>query len=163
MIYKERACEICGLEEMREVFSWEKKCRTRFGWHLWTIRNVVCEGCGFAFVSPAPTIETLNTYYAHSYAFLAGTQINTMQRIEFLESFCLKEAKSVLEIGGNQAEKFAAKIMNCGAQYINCEINSQVNDTVKDLSSMNNSSIDIIVSYYVFEHMIALPTMISEC
>jgi SAM-dependent methyltransferase len=162
MKYKQRACENCGLNENREAFSWEKHAHTRSRWHLWQIRNVVCPGCGFAFVDPAPTVESLNLYYADSHMLVAGEQINSEQRMGFLKEVGLDNAESVVEIGGNHTDVFATDIETHGAKYLNCEINAQVDGAVKDLSSMNDCSADFIVSYYVFEHLIDLPAMIAK-
>jgi hypothetical protein len=66
MRYGGRLCEICGSAEHAEIFSWDHVAKTRIRDFKWSIRNVVCKSCGFAFVSPAPTPESLHEFYSRA-------------------------------------------------------------------------------------------------
>ena len=86
MQYADRLCEICGSADHAEVFSWTQVAKTRIRDFRWSIRNVVCQECGFAFVSPAPTQESLHEFYTSCFALFDGSEVGIPDRLSFLKS-----------------------------------------------------------------------------
>src|SRR3954463_14644308 len=105
MRYSERACEICGAADHAEIFSWSQVAKTRARDFTWSVRNVVCRTCGFAFVSPAPTQDSLHEFYASCYAWLDGSEVGIPVRLSFLKSLRPRFG-AVVEVGGNRSDEF---------------------------------------------------------
>ena len=47
--------------------------------------------------------------------------------------------------------------------YLNCEIAGDAAGDVQSLTSLKDGSADLIVTYYVFEHVVGLPDMLAQC
>jgi SAM-dependent methyltransferase len=162
MRYADRACEICGSADHAEIFSWDRVAKTRLRDFKWSIRNVVCRNCGFAFVSPAPTQESLHEFYMSCFALFDGSEVGIPARLSFLKSLRPRFG-SVVEIGGNRSEEFSASLRSFTDGYLNCEIAGDAAGDVQSLNSLADCSANLVVSYYVFEHVVGLPDMLAEC
>lgn len=161
MQYAGRLCEICGSADHAEIFSWSHAAKTRIRDFKWLIRNVVCQKCGFAFVSPAPTQASLHDFYTSCFALFDGSEVGIADRLSFLKSLRPRFG-AVVEVGGNRSDEFAASLRSFTDSYLNCEIAGDAAGDVQSLSSLKGGSADLIVTYYVFEHVVGLPEMLAD-
>ena len=162
--YTERNCAACGGTDHREVFSWSTSVRGRTRDYVWHIRNVVCTSCGFSFVTPAPTVASLDGYYADSFALHEGASVGSRQRLAFLaEIQAPLDGGSVVEIGGNRRGEFWDALRPKVASYVNCEPNIEAKAGSSGLAGVVTASADLALAYYVFEHVADLAGMLREC
>jgi SAM-dependent methyltransferase len=162
--YRVRACDVCGSNDLEEIDTSQTKARTRSGICIWRIRNVVCRRCGFAFVSPAPTEQSLNAYYVDSFPFWRGeaAEFSIDARIAVLRSHLgNRQPGAFVEIGPNAWEGFREALLPFIGRYIGVEPNSSV-DAFNSTFDLAPESVDVVAAYWVLEHVADPGALFSE-
>ena len=154
--YVERNCDCCGGERLDEILKYDTKARTRSRTYLWKVRNVVCRDCGFAFVSPVPTEESLSEYYADCYSFWRGEAIefSVENRLALLRRNIVPGSRPLfVEIGSNATEPFQQALSEYVGEYRCAELNNDCVSDFESLQSLAPASVDILSAYFVLEHV----------
>lgn len=155
MKYSTRVCDVCGSTELETINSYQTDARTRTGIYNWHISNVVCQRCGFAFVSPRPSERSLNSYYADSFPFWQGdtVEFSIEKRIEAIGRLLSgKKSELLIEIGPNAWQGFGEAVKRRVGQYIAVDPNAAV-DAIKSTTMLRPATADVVVAYWVFEHV----------
>lgn len=154
--YAGRTCDCCGGARLEEILAYETKARTRSRTYLWKVRNVVCQTCGFAFVSPVPTEESLAEYYADCYSFWRGEAIefSVENRLSLLRRNIEPGSRPLfVEIGSNATEPFRQALAEYVGEYRCAELNNDCASDFESLQSLQPGSVDILSAYFVLEHV----------
>lgn len=154
--YVERNCDCCGGVRLDEILAYDTKARTRSRTYLWKVRNVVCRDCGFAFVSPVPTEESLSEYYADCYSFWRGEAIefSVENRLALLRRNIVPGSRPLfVEIGSNATEPFQQALSEYVGEYRCAELNNDCASDFESLQSLQPASVDILSAYFVLEHV----------
>lgn len=164
--YEKRKCDCCDSNDLEEVWQYEQACKTRNRSYNWNVRNVICRNCGFAFVSPAPTDESLEEYYGDSFSIFFGQKIDYSieKRLNIIQR-CQRNigATSYLEIGSNNSPEFLSRLSAVFDKVETVELNDDCSSTYKKLYDVPNNSINIIASYFVLEHIPRPKEFLSKC
>ncbi len=151
-----RECDCCGSSDLEEIWSYAQKCKTRNKTFLWKVTNVACRNCGFAFVSPSPTIDSLKEYYEDSFSLFSSKTVDYSieNRINIIKKYRAEtRAKSYLEIGSNNCPEFISKVSTLFDRVETIEINNTCNSNYQSLNEVPHESIDIVTAYFVLEHI----------
>ncbi len=154
--YVERNCDCCGGVRLDEILKYDTKARTRSRTYLWKVRNVVCQTCGFAFVSPVPTEGSLSEYYADCYSFWRGEAIefSVENRLALLRRNIRPGSRPLfVEIGSNATEPFQQALSEYVGEYRCAELNNDCDSDFESLQSLAPASVDILSAYFVLEHV----------
>ena len=163
--YQRRPCDCCGSDRLEEVWSYDTRSRTKSDTYLWSVRNVICRDCGFAFVSPCPTENSLTDYYADSYRYWTGQSLDFCidKRVTLLLKHVPNPVPNFVEVGGNVSERFASAISPLVQEYTNVEINSSCDSDLRSLRSLPRESADVIGAYFVLEHLARPTNFLQSC
>jgi SAM-dependent methyltransferase len=154
--YNDRNCDLCAGSDLHEVIAYTTKARTRSDTFLWQVRNVVCRSCGFAFVSPAPTEQSLAEYYADSFPLASGgiIEFQPEKRINLLCRHIQLDSRPLfVELGGNASDAFERALHGLVGGYCGIELNKVCSRDFESLRSLRPDSVDILSAYFVFEHL----------
>jgi SAM-dependent methyltransferase len=164
--YRERKCDCCNSNDLEEIWQYEHVCNTRSDSYNWNVRNVICRKCGFSFVSPVPSDESLEEYYGDSFSIFSDQQIDYSieKRLNVIQR-CQNNiaATSYLEIGSNNSPEFLSKLSVIFSQIETVELNDDCSSTYSNLIDVPNEHIDIIASYFVLEHIANPKEFLSKC
>ena len=155
--YAKRDCDICGSGSHTEIVAYAAKARTHGGVYKWQVRDVVCRQCGFAFVSPAPTEQSLTDYYTDSFAFWRGEKVefSIEHRLKFLRRHLDDFPKGTfVEIGPNATQGFEAALTSLTKKYVAVEPNADYRSERQALGSLLPGTVDVIAAYFVLEHVL---------
>ena len=164
--YRKRKCDCCDADDLEEMWQYEHACKTRNNTYNWNVRNVICRNCGFAFVSPAPTDESLDEYYGDSFSIFSGQKIDYSieKRLNVIRR-CQSTigATSYLEIGSNNSPEFLSRLSTVFDKIETAELNDECSSTYKKFNDLPSECIDIIASYFVLEHVPKPKEFLSKC
>lgn len=159
-----RNCECCNGNSFETLWINNFVTQTRnHSWHF-PITDVVCKSCGFVFVSPSPTKNSLKNYYENSYIPFSRQVLDydIEKRVKFIKHH-LTSGRLCLEIGGNNDSLFKEKLIKVFSKIIEVELNDSVESDFKSLNHFPKNSADIIVHYFVLEHIAKVREFLSEC
>lgn len=162
--YEPRTCEQCGSERHEELWRYTHEAKTRHQVYLFEVRNVICSGCGFVFVTPVPTADSLAPYYADAFSALPGQRpdYDLTARLDVLDSVTRGRARLV-EIGANQPTEFHERARRMFADVTTVEINDSVNSDARSLGGLADGICDVVAHYFVLEHVTQVRGFIMEC
>lgn len=166
MEYQARNCDCCDSQELEQVWNYDRTCKTRNNSFQWTVNNVICQACGFAFVSPVPTDESLALYYGDSFSIYAGQEIDYSidKRLNVIK-FCQAkiQATRYLETGSNNSPEFIDKLSSVITHIETVELNEDCSSTYNTLADVPQNSQEIIASYFVLEHIPNPKSFLETC
>jgi SAM-dependent methyltransferase len=154
--YRKRICDICANSEFEEISQYKFNDKTRNNVFQWHVRNVVCLNCGFAFVSPAPTDESLQEYYGDSFSIYPNMVLDYSieNRLHIITKYLKRgSGNSYVEIGSNTCPEFQSKLSKYVEEVTNVELNESCDSNYVLLSELPSEAGDIIASYFVLEHI----------
>jgi len=154
--YEGRACDICGSSDFEVLYEYEKTAITKSDSFLWRVRNVICKHCGFVFVSPSPIERDLALYYRNSFEKWEGQKLDYSieKRISTINKLVNSPAnKALVEFGGNNDTEFRKRLISIFREYKNIEINESCVANSDTIDSLVPSSVDVVCSYFVLEHI----------
>ena len=164
--YIDRDCDCCGSDNLQPVWQYEKISKTRNEQFFWQVNNVVCKQCGFAFVSPVPTQQSLADYYGDSFSMYPVQDIDYSieNRLAIIRDCqAVSSAQSFLEIGSNNSSEFKQRVSALFARSETVEINDDCQSTYNDLQGVAAQSQDIVASYFVLEHIPDPANFLQQC
>lgn len=158
-----RACDVCGSDDLSEMWTNRYAARTRSGRTAFENRNVVCRRCGFAFVSPAPPQADLDRYYADSLAHFAGQppSSDVAKRVELVRRH-VPAGLDGIEIGGNQLVH-DDRLKGHFRSFASVEPNAEVGATYRTIDAVPDRSADALMHYYVLEHATDPAAFLRRC
>lgn len=154
--YVDRNCDACGGDRLEKILTYSTKARTRSDTYLWEISNVVCRDCGFAFVSPVPTQESLSEYYTDCFPLWRGEtlEFSIENRLALLRRHIRPGTRPLfVEIGSNATEPFQRALSEFVSDYRSVELNDDCASDFESLQSLPPGSVDILSAYFVLEHV----------
>lgn len=166
---RERLCEACGPSPLRPVCAWTHIAATRSQRWRFESRTVLCENCGFAFLSPCYSPEDLGRYYADSYARFSGQSLDfsPAKRLEFIRQVLSRlgreTVQGVIELGGNAATSFQEELRARYGSVAAYEPNAECGSDFNDLGQVPAESYELLVHYFILEHVAAVRPFLAEC
>jgi len=157
-----RSCPLCGETQVRDVWSYQHTEPTRQHRFLWSVRNVICERCGFSFVAPSPSAEQLADYYADAFPLMGEGYFSVEARMECLRRHSLGR-KSFVEIGSNTTGVFYSQLQAFFKEVTSVEINDACSCDAKSTAEIPDNSADVVAAYFVLEHVPQPGHFLSEC
>ena len=151
-----RVCDLCGGNDVEEIWSYQIKQKTKNSISLWNVRNVICRFCGFGFVSPCPTQESLGEHYRDSFELSNSLKpdYSIEKRIHLIKKYAGTSGQSsYLEVGSNNCPKFTDSLKRIVRNISTLEINESCESSYNDVKNIPEKSADIIAAYFVFEHV----------
>ena len=77
MFLIKRACDLCNENNHEKIYSYSKKLNINNDNFTWKVNNVVCNNCGFAFVSPVPNQDIFTQYFQNKVSIYNGGALKT--------------------------------------------------------------------------------------
>jgi len=151
-----RRCDLCEKDDLEELYSYQIQQKTKNNISLWNVRNVICRYCGFAFVSPSPSEESLEEHYADSYELSSNLipDYSVEKRICLIKNFLRQDSHSTyFEIGSNNCKAFKIELEKIFSNLASLEINKSCDSSFKDIKKIPELSADILAAYFVLEHV----------
>ncbi len=162
--YRDRSCDCCGSVDLEKVWDYTYNARTKNETYLWQVTNVICQHCGFAFVSPVPKQESLADYYANSFVSQqAEFYYSISKRVQLIRKYTpLRRRSLFVEVGSNNDTKFQEELTKV-VEYHNVEINKSAEADSRSLTEILPNSVDIAALYFVLEHIPDLKNFLVQC
>lgn len=164
--YTNRDCDCCGSSKLETIWEYQYKSKTRNNLFLWSVNNVVCQNCGFAFVSPVPTDESIEAYYKDAFRIASDQQIDysIAKRLKIIKKHQNRlDGKSYLEVGSNNCPEFIEAVSAIFDSVETVELNRDCDSSYRHTDEIPNGSIDMITSYFVLEHVPKPKAFLSSC
>jgi len=161
--YVPRVCEVCGNNDLEELYCFDYTASTTGPSWLFRVRDVICRNCGFVFVAPAPDTKQLVAYYEKSYAKFKGQQLdyNVNKRIEvILKWFRKVGSSSFYEIGAHMKTDFHSQLAETFSEVYTTDPNQEFHD---GNVVTNTRLVDVIGHYFVLEHVPNVLDFLSDC
>lgn len=155
-----RNCEACGPDAvLRNLSELAHEARTRR--FRWAFQNnlVICEGCGFVFVSPCYPQSEILEYYADSFARPEAQSLDFSPavRMAFIDGVISETGcgifDAVVEIGGNTNSPFQSLLEERFRAVSSCEPNTDCEGGGADTERWPSGSFDLLLNYFVLEHV----------
>lgn len=161
----ERPCAACGSHNHELLWLNHFTVKTRHEAWQFEMQNVICQDCGFAFVSPTPLPEDLQAYYQDSFPYLTDQAIDydINKRLHFIQKHLQPGFTNYLEIGANAETAFHQQLRHIFASVSTVEPNQNVASNHRSLQSIPDASADIVTSYFVLEHIPQVQDFFENC
>ncbi len=162
---KKRTCDCCGSRDLEEIWSYSMKTKTKNDISQWNVRNVICRKCGFVFVSPCPTQQSLNSHYMDSFEHSANQNpdFSLQNRLGIIRRLCRPGRKSsYIEIGSNKCPDFISSLSKLVGSISTVEINQSCTSSYDRIDGIRKT-FDIVAAYFVLEHIPNPEEFLSSC
>jgi SAM-dependent methyltransferase len=158
----DRSCAICGSDEQELLWHYLYVRKTRTQTYHWESNIQVCT-CGFCFVSPAPSQDELEKYYADSYTSysLQPAGFSIEKRVSLLLEH--SNSGTYVEIGSNNNRAFVQELKKHFSTLIFVEPNRSAPAQYHEISSVPSDTADFITAYGVLEHVVDLEAFLFHC
>lgn len=162
--FEQRNCECCGSNDFEDLWKNEQIVKTKnYFWHF-KMNNVICNNCGFVFISPVPIANDLTEYYTDCYSYYS---LNTISySIENRISFIKRNITSnncFVEIGCNQETLFHEQLKKIFSKIITVELNNEVVSDYNSVNDLKNIKANMVALYFVLEHVPKIDEFLSKC
>lgn len=159
-----RACECCGDADLELVWQSSAIVTRANGEWLFPVNTVVCRNCGFCFSSPAPTKDSLESYYANGYSGFKGIGLpySIDARVAILKKYAVPDGVFV-EVGGDEPGEFHKACSTLFQTQIAIDVSSDISSEIRSLKHLNEGTIDVIAHYDVLEHIANVRDFLSDC
>jgi len=158
--YQNRNCDNCGNDALNSLWHYEREVTARTQkWHF-SVNNCICPDCGFVFVSPAPTDESLAAYYADSTTYFR-IDYDISKRVNVIE----KHAKggTYLELGAKEKSEFHERLGGIFDRVITQELGTASSADLNSTDSIEPETVDMVAHYFVLEHVPAVRSFLADC
>jgi SAM-dependent methyltransferase len=163
--YSERPCDVCGGRDLHEIFHYTTRAKTRSEVFEWHVRNVVCRACGFSFVSPVPTQQSLASYYSDVYEHWQGgvIEFSIASRVRLVNRYLPSGQRPLfVEIGPNATVDFRDAVAHL-VDYRSTELNEACQGDFPSLESIPAGTVDVLAAYFVLEHIPTPVAFLTSC
>lgn len=167
--YEDRICDCCGGDILLKLWEYYYSSNTIHNIFNWHVKNVVCQNCGFVFVSPVPSEKSLIEYYSDSYAHVSGSKpdYSVENRMFIINKYRNKNgAKSYIEIGSNNCPQLISELTKVFESVDTVEVNQNCRSTyasVDSLYDIKNKEQNLIALYFVLEHVANPYNFLKSC
>lgn len=166
MFLIKRACDLCNENNHEKIYSYSKKLNINNDNFTWKVNNVVCNNCGFAFVSPVPNQDIFTQYFQNKVSIYNGSKIDysipkRMALINKYRNIC--GGNSFVEIGSNNCPQFLSEISQVFQNIVTVEANENCKSTYKNIDDLPKNSAHIIVSYLVIDNFVNPLSFLTRC
>ena len=146
-------CNCCGSTSLDELGMRLETLSSTKNLFTFRFKDTVCLSCGFVFSKERQNEDDISLYYTdyHPEASQASAQEHNI-RYSVIEKY-LHLSKNVCEIGGGVNSSFTKYLKGLGIKINNIEIS----DAWPDVNSA-----DLIISYYLLEHINQLDVFLSK-
>ena len=69
IVLEDRACENCSGDKLESLWAYERIAKSRTKKWNFSVNNCICKTCGFVFLSPVYTENSLSEYYADAMTY----------------------------------------------------------------------------------------------
>ena len=124
----ERNCDLCQGQVLDPIYVYQHSEIIAGKAFQWTVRNVVCAGCGFAFVSPVPSQEFMDKYFQNKVSISSDMKVDYSipKRLELIGKYIEPcDDKTFVEIGSNNCPDFQRWVNSSFGRYVTVELNNQ--------------------------------------
>lgn len=159
--YIERNCPICNSAEYEHIKTISGKRQGIRYEHQLEAHVSVCKDCGFIYTNPAVPQEELTGYYSDMLSvYESESSYNIDNRLALIKKY--ERQGIIAEIGANEQGVFKEKLETLFEKYISVDININCDNSLNDINDLNRG-IDMLVGYYVLEHIRDLRDFVSNC
>lgn len=157
----ERHCPICESSDYEQICSFSGQKIGIKNVHNVVVSDVICKRCGFVYTSPSLTQDEWNIYYNDMYpGFRSNEDYSVEKRIGLIRKYLNKE-DCIVEIGGNEQGEFTTQLRAMALKYISFDVNENCGNDIKSLDQA--TKVNIVVSYYAFEHIVEINEIVEKC
>lgn len=155
--YHQRNCSVCDGGNTEGLWSYDHLTRTRNYYWKFTVNNVICEDCGFVFVSPVPDSDELGRYYQDSIVSYPDQELDydIDRRLDLIYRH-KNELSVFMELGSNQKTRFSQEIEKIFSKVVTVEPNIECASDYSTMADIPSNSIHMLASYFVLEHLPSL-------
>lgn len=156
-----RDCPLCGAPDSEFLYDIvQRTVGLKFD-HFLQDKISICRRCGFLFASPSIQQNDWNAYYNDSLPFFNPEEDYSVEkRVHFLLEYWGEKKGIVAELGGNTQGRFREALENIFDGYYSFDVNSNCENTSSAIEFI--PVVDVLVSYYVFEHLVDLNELLQE-
>ena len=156
-----RNCENCGSSDVE--FLWQQSLEKKSKNHNWRFnaRNVICRSCGFVYLSPRYTEDSLQKYYGDCGEY-SRIDYNIKARIEVLRKQARPQG-TYLELGAKQKTAFHDGLADLFGTILTQDIGTAEACDVADTTKIEAGTVDVLSHYYVLEHVPAVRRFLETC
>jgi hypothetical protein len=162
----ERSCDLCQGSVLEPVFCYEH-CAEIAGERLsWTVKNVVCSNCGFAFVSPVPPQTVIDSWFRNKVSTFGGSIVDysISKRLALIRKYqTVCNGDTFVEIGSNDSPMFQAEIERNFKKSETVELNLNCKSTYNHIDQLPVNHADIIAAYFVVDNHINPHAFLERC
>ncbi|MGD1151779.1 MAG: methyltransferase domain-containing protein [Syntrophales bacterium] len=163
--YQNRSCDCClEASNTEELWKFKYAACGRSDRYQFDVRNVICCDCGFVFVSPAPTSESLAQYYSDTFPLWENLKLdfNVGTRLEFIRKHTRGNGL-IVEIGCSKIGEFQKRLSDVFSQVITMDVNQNVNSDYHSAVELPKGKADMVVHYFVMEHITHVRQFLGNC
>jgi len=159
-----RNCDVCDSSEVLELWKYQYIAKTRSDQFIFKVRHVICQKCGFAFVTPVPKQSSLNAYYVDALSKYSGQPPTSSvdRRLNVLRKYAGNNDR-LLEIGSNQLIFAHEQLREIFSLVQAVEPNLEVTSGYNYIEEVPDQSFEMIAHYYVLEHVQEVKTFLNNC
>ncbi len=155
-----RKCPICNSNDLELLAELNEERMGRKFNHFLSEKLSICKECGFIFASPSIGQDEFNAYYNDQITYFNAEETYSIyDRIKIISRY-LKKEDVVAEIGGNLQGRFRRELETMCSGYYSFDINESARNTIAEIDRI--SVVDVLVSYYVLEHIVDLNEFIDQ-
>lgn len=163
---KDRSCDLCQGRELEPVFVYEHSEKVAGEVYSWTVRNVVCVDCGFAFVSPVPSQGFMDTWFRNKVSIFGGSRVDYSipKRLELIRKYQqLGKGDTFVEIGSNDCPEFQAEIALNFKNSVTVELNINCASQLSHIDQLPPNLADIMAAYFVADNLAEPLAFLERC
>lgn len=163
--YHSRDCDICGSKEHDCLWEYPYMARTANCIFHWKVRIVICVKCGFVFTSPVPQEKSLEQYYGDGLGLFNEQLLDYSidKRLDLIYKYSTGKSARYLEIGSNNCPQFAERLSEKVGSISTVELIEECDSDHHNLAEVSDQSADILVAYFVLEHIPAPIKFLEDC
>lgn len=129
--------------------------------HSVEARICVCKACGFIYTTPSLEQKEWDAYYADMYpGYNSHEDYSIENRMDLIKKYA-SDGDRILELGGNEQGRFSERLRTVFDKYFSYDTNQNCHNNLKSLE--NPLRVEIMVSYYVFEHIVDINQFLDKC
>ena len=160
ILYQNRNCDNCGNDALNPLWQYEREVTARTRKWYFSVNNCICPDCGFVFVSPAPTNESLAAYYADSTTYFK-IDYDISKRVNVIERHA--KGGTYLELGAKEKSQFHQRLGGIFDRVITQELGTASSADLDSTDSIEPNTVDMVAHYFVLEHVPAVRSFLAEC
>lgn len=163
---EERSCDLCQSRQIEPVFCYEHSAEMVGERFSWTVQNVVCSNCGFAFVSPVPPQSFIDSWFRNKVSTFGGSRVDysISKRLELIHKYqTICKGHTFVEIGSNDSPMFQAEIARNFKKSETVELNLNCKSTYGHIDQLPVNHADVMAAYFVVDNLVNPQAFLERC